>query len=37
MIKNCEWCGKEFEAKVERAKYCCGNCKNKHRNDRNKI
>ena len=37
MIKNCEWCGKEFEAKSERAKYCCGNCKNKHRNDRNKI
>ena len=37
MIKICEWCGKEFEAKTNRAKYCCGNCKNKHRNDRNKI
>lgn len=26
MIKNCEWCGKEYEAKSKNHKYCSKEC-----------
>ena len=31
MRKTCVVCGKEFEAKTDRAKYCCTYCKNRSR------
>lgn len=34
MKKVCVFCGNEFEAKLNRAKYCCGNCKEKDRQRR---
>lgn len=32
MIKTCKWCGKEFEAKDNRNKYCSYDCTQEHFN-----
>lgn len=37
MLKNCQFCSKEFEGKTSRAKYCSSNCKEKARVNRNKV
>jgi hypothetical protein len=37
LIKNCKFCGNEFEAKTEKAQYCSSGCKRKYRNENIKV
>lgn len=30
MLRRCEWCGGEFEAKTKRARFCCDACRKSH-------
>lgn len=30
MIARCGWCGRSFEAKTSRARYCCDLCRKQH-------
>ena len=35
MLKNCEWCGKNFDANVSYQIYCCPECRTASTKDKN--
>jgi len=36
ILKICEWCSGDFLTKFKRTRFCCDDCKNKARNEREK-
>ena len=37
MLKNCEWCGKDFDANVSYQIYCGTNCRTESTKDKNNV
>ena len=37
MIRRCEWCGKEYEAKTKRSRYCSHRCVVAAKRERDRV
>ena len=37
ILRNCDWCKKEYLASNRNSKYCCIDCKNSNRKERSNI